>query len=281
MRISRVAAFSEPTLRTQLRLDAVLRWGALVSLIVIFVQGSATGSTGNFVMTLLTLLAGGLWVGTSLISANVAQSLGRINDMLDHNPASAEAVIASGLARKPLARSVRLALYHRVAVLRHRQQRFAESAAICRSLLAMDQGRSLESRPHLLLMLVEADLHTGDINGAYQALLELHQIKLRLGERLQLLALQTRYELTIGQDAAAVANLQQKVAMAEMMPAPQCGMLHAMLSSAAARLGQHDRSTWLGRRAQLLCTAEQLGTWDVTWIARGQTEDDAPTNELV
>jgi hypothetical protein len=281
MRISRVSPFSEATLRNQLRLDASLRWGALLLLIVVFVEGSALRGAGSVVVNLITLLAGGLWVGTSLISANVAQSLGRIHDMLDHNPASAEAVIASGLARKPLQRHVRLALYHRVAVLRHRQQRFAESAAICRSLLSLDQRRSLESRPHLLLMLVEAALHTGDIAGAYDALLELHHMKLRLGERLQLFALQTRYEVSTGHDAAAVANLQQKVAMAEMMPAPQCGMLHAMLSSAAARLGQHDRATWLGKRAQLLCTPEQLGTWDVTWIARGQAEDDEPTNDPV
>ncbi len=281
MRISRVAAFSEPTLREQLRLDAVLRWGSLLLLIIVFVEGSALGGTGNFIVNLLTLLAGGLWVGTSFISTQVAQSLGKINDMLDHNPASAEAVIAAGLARKPLTRSVRLALYHRVAVLRHRQQRFAESAAICRSLLTLDAGRSLESRPHLLLMLVEADLHIGNVAGAYHALHELHQIKLKLSERLQLLALQTRYELTIGHDVAALSNLQQKVAMAEMMPAAQCGMLHAMLSSAAARLGQHDRSTWLGKRAQLLCTPEQLGTWDVTWIARGQTEDVEPTSEVL
>ena len=67
-------------------------------------------------------------------------------------------------------------------------------------------------------------------------------------------------------DDAVLDDVQRKVAMSELMPAPQCGAMHAMLAVAAQRAQRRPLGDWLHRRAELLCTQEQLaglggGVW--------------------
>jgi hypothetical protein len=77
-------------------------------------------------------------------------------------------------------------------------------------------------------------------------------------ELLQKTALQIRYEVTVGQDAAALHELTAKIDMIELMPAPQAGTLHALLALAARRSGHGELAAWLTDRAQLLCEPQQL-----------------------
>jgi len=90
---------------------------------------------------------------------------------------------------------------------------------------------------------------------------------LGLIDSLQRLSLQTQYEVAIGADAAALGGLRQKVELSELMPAAQCGAMHALLAIASQRRGQHEVAQWLRRRAELLCTAEQLAGMGATWMA--------------
>jgi hypothetical protein len=113
-------------------------------------------------------------------------------------------------------------------------------------------------RTHLLFLLTEADLNIGELAGAHAALLDLHRATLGLMEVTQRAALQTRYEVLAGQDQQALSNLEQKIQSAELMPAVQCGGLHAMLAVAAGRRGERELESWLRRRAELFCTAQEL-----------------------
>jgi hypothetical protein len=198
------------------------------------------------------------WLGVSLISAKAWRRVVPILAMIDSSPELAEQEIASSLRRRPLHKPVRLMLYHRLAVLRHRQEQFSEVAAICRAVLARRSGAVKQVQAHLLLMMTESHLAINDLWGAYQALSELWRLPLGLTESLQRLALQTRYLVECGYDQHALEGLERKVPLIELMPAAQCGALHAILALAARRAQRHTLSEWLWRRAQLLCTPEQL-----------------------
>ena len=109
-----------------------------------------------------------------------------------------------------LLRWLLLTVYHRLTVLRLRQPRFDELAAICQVVLAQPLGPARESRPHLLLMLTESRLECGDLVGAYFALLELHRMPLNLVESLRPLAIQTRYKVTSGLYAVVIQRSRTK-----------------------------------------------------------------------
>ncbi len=115
-------------------LDSTFRWSLGILLVVFIVAGSSVTGGGAGLMVLMIMLGGG-WIWMSLGGARTAQMLAIITAHLEHDPIHAESLIAQSLRRWPVPRSLRLLLYHRLAVLRHRQQRLGECAAICDALL--------------------------------------------------------------------------------------------------------------------------------------------------
>lgn len=241
----------------ELWIDAAMRWtvgivvGIGLAYLAIFGFASAEAVIG------LVLLVGA-WLVIVGVSARATVDLATITAALEGSPGQAESQLATALGRKPLLRPVRLLLYHRLATLRHRQRRFAEAAAIARAVLAQPMGKAGSVRPHLLLILAESLLEIGDAVGTYLALNELHYSRLSLTESLQRLAVQTRYEVLMGRPDAALYRYDRKAQLAELLPAPQAGALHAMLAAAARDMGDAPLAEWLGRRAALLCTPDQL-----------------------
>jgi hypothetical protein len=253
-----VPPFTPAMLRRQLAIDAVIRWGAVGVFASGLVLDAAAGDELGFVASVLVVVALVGWVGLSMASARVAQALAAVTAMIDLDPRQAEALLAMSMRRKPIQRSIRLLLFHRLAMLRHRQSAYPEAAAVCHELLLRRLGAAERVRVHLLLLLVESRLHADDLPGAYIGLSELHERKLSLTERLQLVALQTRYDVAAGHDAAALARVGPTVRMAELMPAAQCGAVHDMLAGAADRSGLRELAAWLHTRADLLATREQM-----------------------
>lgn len=250
--------FSQGRFDRELLIDTALRRGiavvAIVALLglVIFDQ---TGSMAGMVVVMLCVFG---WVGMSTISASVWRVLSGVTAMIGRDPDAAETHLAVLMKKRPLMRWVRLLLYHRLAAIRHRQHRFAESAAICRAVLGRPLGPVRRQRGSLLLMLAEASLQCRDLHGAYSALSGLQGERLGLAERLQMLAIQTRYEVLSGHDRAALNGIRQKLLMAELMPSEHCGAMHAMLTASAKRAGKDELADWLWRRSELLCGREQL-----------------------
>lgn len=251
-------SFTPQRFERELWIDSALR-RALVLAAVIAIVGLVIyerAETAAAFLVVMLLVFG--WIAMNTISANVWRALPAVTMMIGRNPAAAEDGLARLLKRRPLMRWVRLLLYHRLAAIRHRQHRFQESAAICRAVLGQPLGPAGKQRGSLLLMLAEASLQCRDLYGAYAALCELHREKLGLAERLQRLAIQTRYEVLTGHDRAALGGLRDKLLLAELMPAEHCGAVHAMLTVSARRAGRADLADWLWRRSQLLCGAEKL-----------------------
>jgi hypothetical protein len=260
-------------------LDAALWWlfrGLLILMAALAViEASFQQAVPQIGLSLLLFAFAAGWIIYGLTSSRAAQQLPYITELIDADPARADALLAAALRRWPLQRSVRLMLYHRLAMLRRRSERFAEVAAICQTVLLYPLGPARAVRGHLLLMLAESQLHCHDLVGAWSALTALHQCPLSVAESLQRAALQTRYEVEAGYDDAALGQLHNKIAMAELMPAPQCAAMHAMLATAAQRSEQTHVADWLGQRARLLADPQQLRQlWPAYEIASQKLDFD-------
>jgi len=253
-----IGPFDIRLLRRQLFVDSASRWAAALVLGVCLLVAMVAEQWSSWGAGLLIVAVFVVWLQLGTVSARVWRQLHQLTPLLAQAPAQAEAYLAGLLRRIPLHRPVRLLLYHRLAMLRHRQQRFAETAAICRALLTYGLGPAERVRAHLLLMLVEACLAENDPFGAHAGLVQLHQTRLNLIESLQRMALQTRYEIAVGYDKLVLDGIQQKIELAELMPAPQCGVVHAMFALAATRCRQSALADWLRLRAELICGAEKL-----------------------
>jgi len=261
------------TLGRQLAIDSALRWSMLAGVLLAIFGAVIWPNVPNLFWNGLLLALAVIWVIAATISARMAQQLPMIESLIEHDPKTAETQLEAGLSRRMLPRPVRLLLYHQLAGLRHRQQRFEETVAICQAVLMYmtakadayrlpgitQAGRHV--RVQVLLLLAESQLQQRDIGGAWQTLASLHGCTMNLTESLQRLALQTQYEVAAGYDEAALHQLDRKVALAELMPAAQCGAIHAMLGVAARRKQQTQLAKWLAQRAALLCTPQQLETF--------------------
>jgi len=138
-------------------------------------------------------------------------------------------------------------------VLRHVRNEHAEAVAICNAILSLPNlGMGGALRNRLLLILADSSLRMGDLATTWPALNELASRPLELTESLQLLEIQTRYEVTCGYDQQALGSLENKVATAELLPPSQCATMHRLLGDAADRCGYRHTSRWLHDRANLL-----------------------------
>jgi hypothetical protein len=281
--------FSPATLRRQLFIDSLCRWGLFLFFMIAMIllqwpdvttdnsQDTHMVVSTGVGMPLIILGVGStfIWIAMGSINTSVARQIPIISAWIDAAPAQAESLLAASLQRKPLHHAVRMMLYQRLATLRFHQGDYAQAAAICDELLRQPESsassRLLQKipglgisaatlRPSLLLMLADSHLLRRDLFSAHQCLVQLHHTPLNIGEQLHRNALQTRYEVAAGLYAAAVTNLPEKIRMAELMPTPQCGSIHAMLALAAHRTGNQPVADWLFSRAQLLCGPEQLAS---------------------
>lgn len=225
---------------------------------------------------LAPLVVLGLWMWVSISTARVARSLTSFGEMMTTEPAKAEESLNEMLRIRPVMRWARLLSYHRLAGLRHLQRRFSETAAICLCLLNQPlKGPAAATRPHLLLMLAEAQLEIGNLPGAYHALAHLQQTRLGLAQSLQRLAIQTRYELAVGAYDSAMHRARAKVELAELMPAKHCAAMHAMLATAADHAGQSKQSAWLWERTRLLAEPKFIEQLQQDGFGLGVVEPDA------
>ena len=251
--------FEPRRLERQIVRDEAVRWSAIAALGFCVMAGMVAETIGGeswYVTAIILLMPG--WLMMSAVSARAAKQAQELSNLLEQDRPAAESILARTLRRWPLQPSVRLLLYHRLATLRHRQGRFAEAAVICQTVLAQRLRRARHARSHMLLILAESRLMCGDWMGTYGALHVLHQSRLSLTEVLQLLAIQIRYEVTSGQDQAALFRISRKIPLVELMPMPQCGAVHALLAQSAERAQNETLATWLRERADLLCSSTEL-----------------------
>lgn len=248
--------FSAARLHRRLALDAAVRFAAVAAAVVASAVLLWLGGPAGTVLAVALVI--GVLFGLNASAASALRMLPMLGPMTLVDPDAAEAALAAALRRRPLPGWVRLALVGRWAALRHRQRRFDESADAAQAVVAKLRRPLLPMRPQLLLLIAEARLETGHVDAAHAALAEVIQLPRDLQENLQHLALQTRYELAAGHAAWAVQHAGNRIAWAELMPAPLSATVHAMLATAADRT-QHSRlASWLWARVELLAPPDAV-----------------------
>jgi hypothetical protein len=243
------------TIHRDLTISRVLR-GAVFLALVIVPSLNLGFSSG----TLLVLLGVG-WMTISYFSARgsymAADSPSLIaSGQFDEAEQEIERVIRSFW----LFRSVKLLSLHHLAVLRHAQRQWRESALLSRALLR----QKLNGLPGIArttrLMLADSLLELGDLGGAHEALSSIYSYKLTLQEAMNLLVVQLDYESRVGAWQAMFANMPSKIQLAELMPASSAARTQAFLALAARKVDRLDWSEWLRRRAELLTDINELTT---------------------
>lgn len=262
--------FSMKAMQRQITFDLWLRAlaiGAIIAVLIVFLAMEAQASFASWLALAIVMVC---WLALNMINIATSRQITQITLEMDRHPDMAEHNLVAAMSRRPLMRWVRLLLYHRMALLRHRQQRFDESAAICQAVLSYPLGTAASARASLLLTLAEAELEQGNLPVAYIALMRLHTVPTTLVEALQRLVLQTRYEVACGYDSLVLRQYRQKIRQAECMPAAACGTMHGLLFVAASRLEQNELAHWLHQRMQLLLEAEQVRQFEAMVAEDGQ-----------
>jgi hypothetical protein len=155
-------------------------------------------------------------------------------------------------------RSVKLMALHHLAVLRHAQRRWGDSAVLSRALLQQRvKGMGPIART-TRLMLADSLIELNDLAGAYHELLSLYGQKLSLTEAMNLLAVQLDYESRVGAWQSMFGNVVQKTQLAELMPTTAAARTQALLALAARQMGRLDWADWLKKRAELLAPADEI-----------------------
>lgn len=155
-------------------------------------------------------------------------------------------------------RTVKLTGLLHLAMLRHAQHRWSETAMLCRALLRQKPSGASDLSKSTRLMLAEAALAMGDLPTAGESISRLYQQRLSLDQALKLLSIQLDYEAAVGDWERMMHNIAAKVQLAEIMSTEMSARVQALLALAASRRKCDDWSMWLRRRVELLADIELL-----------------------
>jgi hypothetical protein len=230
----------------------------------------AAALVGTFLMPLAGVTLDPLLVLPVIACVFVALSFGSVKGsrLITDSPSliaagqydEAERRIDQALRSFSLFRHVKVLGLHHLALLRHAQKNWHESALLCRALLGQKLGTLQGIGKPARLMLADALLEMGDVRGAADAIDDLMRHRLSLAEVLKLLAVQLDYQSRLGAWNDIMRGIEAKVQLAELMPAAAAARSQALLALAAKNAGRLEWSEWLRRRAELLADVQRLAS---------------------
>jgi hypothetical protein len=228
------------------------------------------GGLGNEIGgTAALLVIGGMWLVLSYRSIRGSRlAAGSPSLIAAGRLDAAEDQIEKALSSFSLFRTAKLLSLHHLAILRHAQHRWDDSARLSRALLAQRLGGLRHLARQSRLVLAEALLQLGDLGGTQQILRELYRQRLPLPEAMSLLGVQLDYEARINAWEAMLAGVAAKIQLAEIMATAPAAQVQALLALAAKKTGRSGLCQWLGRRVELLVdvrelTAARPALWDL------------------
>jgi hypothetical protein len=242
--------------RRDLTLGAILRW-VLVLAGALALFGQPLFGSGELTVLGLIVVVTAIWlmfnsVRGSRIAAESSSLIAAGQYEL------AEEQIAAAVRSFSIFRTAKLLVLHHLAMLRHAQNRWQESALLCRAVLtqrpAPASGLDRSSR----LILAESLLELGDLAGVYENLSALYSQRLSLREALNLLVVQMEYLARIGAWDQMTTELARRTEMAELLPTAPSARVQALLALAAKKTGRPQWANWLRGRAELLVEPQKL-----------------------
>jgi hypothetical protein len=208
---------------------------------------------------MLLLIVGGVWLALSYQSMKGSRLAARSPSLIAMGDFDeAERQIEGALRSFSIFRAAKLLSLHHLAMLRHAQQRWQESAMLARTVLRQRLGALRGLSRSMRLILADSLLEMNDTHGAYEAIAGLYKERLALGEAMNLQLVQLDYLWRIRAWREMFDNVAAKAQLAELMPAGGAARSQAMLALAARKIGREDWAAWLMARAQLLIDPSQL-----------------------
>src|SRR3989442_1280036 len=175
------AEYAITRFRRDVTLGTLLRFTLLGGAMLCVLIGPFTSAA--FDATLVLFVIGAVWLVLSFRSARGSQASAMLPSLLAAGQFDmAEQQIERSLRTFSLFKSVKVLSLHHLAMLRHAQNRYQESAMLCRALL----GQRLGPLDHLSktsrLILADDLLELNDTAGAYEAIARLYDYRLSLAE---------------------------------------------------------------------------------------------------
>jgi len=204
------------------------------------------------------LVLGGIWVFLSYRSMQGSRMAADSPSLIAAGEFErAESHIDAALRSFSLFRNAKILSLHHLAVLRHAQRRWRESALLCQAVLGQKLGNMQGLARNSLLLLADSMLQLGDLRGAFGALAGVYRYRLSLGEALVLQLLQLDYSWRIGAWEPMLQAIGHKVQMCELMPRLNAARSQALLAAAAFKTNRIELARWLRRRAELLADPQE------------------------
>jgi len=248
--LSAEAAISK--FRRDLLLGALLKALLVAGIVGAFLVPQVSSSVALVVI-------GGVWLALSYTSAKGSRLAADSPALIASGQfEEAERQIDQSLRTFSLFRAVKLQSLHHLALLRHAQRRWRETALLCRALLGQRTGAAQPISTPARLLLADSMLEMDDVAGAYEAIAALYTQRLSLAEVLNLLRVQVDYEARVGAWQQMMNGAMSKVQLAELMPTPSSARTQAYLALAGRKVGRQDWSDWLRRRVELLADPLKL-----------------------
>jgi hypothetical protein len=242
--------------RRDLTVGALLRWTLLVAGGIALFGQPLFNSTALAALGILVVVAAVWLVLNSVRGSRFAAESSSLIAAGQYD--LAEQQIAAALQSFSIFRTTRLLVLHHLAMLRHAQNRWHESAALCRALLTEQPAAATGLDRSSRLILAQSLLELGDLPGVYENLSTLYSQRLTLREALNLLVVQIEYLARIGAWDQMTRELRTRTELAELLPTAPSARVQALLALAARKTGLEQWSDWLRNRADLLVDAQKL-----------------------
>lgn len=219
-----------------------------------------SGLVGGLLLWGLPLAVMLLWILASVAGVRVSRLVQAAPSLIAAGLLEqAELRLAEGIRRFTLARSSKLLALHHLALLRHAQRCFADSARLAEAALArgvdsVDPQTGVSAR----LLVADASLELDDLSRCHAMLLGLRSRGLPLSDLLHLTALEVDYLGRIAAWREMLQDLRRRLELSELMPPAASVRAQAWLALAAAKCGDSETSEYLSRRCRLLADPGEL-----------------------
>lgn len=252
------------TLRWHLRLATVSR----VLLISIVMLGAVaafalpqSSKLGNQ-LWMAAMLAGVCWVVLAVFSAKQVRATNQASVYISTGRLDlAEQHLKDAMRIMSMYRTGKMLICHNLAVVAHGRKDYSAAAELCDGLIAAGVSASRSLGRMCRILLADCRLFLGETAAAMRAVAPLHldDPALSLSERLMLLPIELRCQVSQGRFAEAADALETKVRLAEQLDSPKAALVHALLAGACGATGRADAATFLMRRAELYHDLAELG----------------------
>jgi len=244
-------------LRRDLRIATLTRL-ALIGLFAFGLVAAAAATDERLRLTWLwtvTMVAAIIWALLTIASTKQIRAANQASAHLASGRLDlAESQLRTALRIFSIYSPAKLLACHNLAVLAHGRGEFIAAAELCTGVLRQARRLGGSARRTTRMLLADCKLSLNDVVAANAALqgLDVMDERMPLSERLMLLPIRVRCDVTAGSHEVAVQQLREKVRLAELLESPRAALVHALLARACRCLGRPAEAEFLHARACLL-----------------------------